>query len=494
MLHGGNMKRYVLALMAMLCIAAIPLAAQATPFPGLTRYTLDNGLEVFILENHAVPLARIQITFRCGAITQTPETAGLFHLYEHLLFKGNSKYKTETEFSAAMTDLGVSEWNGGTSTEYVTYYFTVPSSKLDAGIEFWSWAIREPLFDPEELAIEKDVVVNEINAELGDPDHIYNAAMNKYMFSKFPWRRDVGGFEKAIRSATPAVMRTIQNTYYIPNNAAIFISGDVNPKTVLEMVKKWFGTWKKGADPWKKPLPPHPTPAVTKPLYLVIPDDSLPQGIAYMQISYRGPDVLADPAATYAADVWGYLVDNHDGAFKNTINDKVPGLYNKDYINAYYYTQRDGGQIFFSTYFFVNQNLPMAERALKYFKPVVIDEVVKSIVSNPNYFARKEYDTVKAIMEDHDLISLENPEGFMSTLSFWWSVASTDYYFGYVPNMKKVTQKEIAAFLTKYVLNNTEIIVIRANPDDVAAEKKSLADAGFITITEENAFWWRDAK
>ncbi len=136
----------------------------------------------------------------------------------------------------------------------------------------------------------------------------------------------------------------------------------------------------------------------------------------------------------------------------------------------------------------------MAERALKYFKPVVIDEVVKSIVSNPNYFARKEYDTVKAIMEDHDLISLENPEGFMSTLSFWWSVASTDYYFGYVPNMKKVTQKEIAAFLTKYVLNNTEIIVIRANPDDVAAEKKSLADAGFITITEENAFWWRDAK
>ncbi|HRU18639.1 MAG TPA: insulinase family protein, partial [Bacteroidia bacterium] len=172
------MKRYVLALMAMLCIAAIPLAAQATPFPGLTRYTLDNGLEVFILENHAVPLARIQITFRCGAITQTPETAGLFHLYEHLLFKGNSKYKTETEFSAAMTDLGVSEWNGGTSTEYVTYYFTVPSSKLDAGIEFWSWAIREPLFDPEELAIEKDVVVNEINAELGDPDHIYNAAMD----------------------------------------------------------------------------------------------------------------------------------------------------------------------------------------------------------------------------------------------------------------------------------------------------------------------------
>ena len=110
------MKRLIAIAAALLIAIAVPAFSEGTPIPGLHRYRLDNGLELFVLENHAVPLTRVQITFRCGSITQAPETAGLFHLYEHMLFKGNSKYRTETEFSAAMTDLGVAEWNGGTSS------------------------------------------------------------------------------------------------------------------------------------------------------------------------------------------------------------------------------------------------------------------------------------------------------------------------------------------------------------------------------------------
>ena len=80
-----------------------PVFAESTPVPGLSFFKLDNGLELFVLENHAVPLTRIQVTFRCGALTQTPETCGIFHLYEHMLFKGNKKYQTETQFAAAMS-------------------------------------------------------------------------------------------------------------------------------------------------------------------------------------------------------------------------------------------------------------------------------------------------------------------------------------------------------------------------------------------------------
>ncbi len=494
------MKRTTLAALLAIALIAAPLLsatrlhAEGTPIKGLSRFRLDNGLELFVLENHTVPLARIQITFRCGAITQTPETAGLFHLYEHMLFKGNSKYKTETEFASAMTELGVAEWNGGTSTEYVDYYFTVPSNKVNEGLEFWSHAVREPLFSAEELLLEKDVVVNEINGGMGDPDHIYQAALTKTMFSKYPWRRDVGGYEKTIRSATADMLKTLQGNYYIPNNAAIFVGGDVKPQEVYKLVNDWYGNWKKGADPWVKPLPAHDTPAVSKPAYLVMPDESLPQGIAYLLLTYRGPDVIATPAPTYAADVWGFLLDNPDGRFKNAIMEKVPGLYNKDYIGASYYTQRDGGQIFFSTYFFTDPELPIAQRAIVQFKDAVVGGELTAMIEDAAYFSAEEFDMVKVKLEDQQLIGLETAEKFIESLSFWWASASTDYYFNYIANMKKVEQKDIAGFLRKYVMENKEVIVVRVNPADYEAEKTSLETAGFITVTPENAFWWEARK
>lgn len=485
------MKRS-LVLVAALAIASFALVfADGTPIQGLHRYRLDNGLELFVLENHTVPLTRVQITFRCGSITQKPETAGLFHLYEHMLFKGNSRYRTETEFSAAMTDLGVAEWNGGTSTEYVTYYFTVPSAKTEAGLEFWSYAMREPLFDPAELAIEQGVVSNEINGYLSDPDRVYSAAMDKALFSKYPWRRDIGGNEAVVRSATVDTLRAIQSTYYLPNNAALFVGGDVDPEQVYAMARQWFGGWKAGADPWKTPPPAHPTPGVQQPVYLVYPDESLPDGIAYIETRYRGPDVVIEPKPTYAADVWGYLIQKPDGAFKTAVFDQVPGLYDKDYLGGYYYTQRDGGQVSFYTYCYVDKDKPLATRAQTAFRDAITGQIAK-MASDASYFSDAEFGVVKQKLEDEQILNLETPEKFIETLSFWWSVASTDYFFNYVPNMKRVARSDVAAFLGKFVLSNVPVVAVRVNPADYKAEADAFAQAGFSTVTADTAFWWKD--
>ena len=184
-------------LMVFCCLLALVsvfnVAAQAREATGLQTFVLDNGLEVFVLENHTVPLARIQVTFRTGAISQSPETAGLFHLYEHMLFKGNRAYPNQTALQAAMKDLGVADWNGGTSQESVSYFFTVPSDRADRGIEFWADAVQFPLLDPAELQTEKDVVVSEIRAGFSDPGNVYGSAVRKSLFWKFPWRKDVAG-------------------------------------------------------------------------------------------------------------------------------------------------------------------------------------------------------------------------------------------------------------------------------------------------------------
>lgn len=487
------MKRSLAIALALALAAASGVLAEGTPIPGLHRFVLDNGLELFVLENHAVPLARIQITFRCGSIAQSADTAGLFHLYEHMLFKGNAKYPTETEFAAAMTDLGVAEWNGGTATEYVTYYFTVPSDKTEAGLEFWSHAVREPLLAQDELKIEQDVVSNEINGYLSDPDRVYAAAMDKALFESYPWRRDVGGSEAIIKAATVESLKAIQNRYYIPNNAALFVGGDVDPELVRKAVGKIYGDWKKGPAPWASPPPPHPAPK-GKPKLLAYPDDSLPEGIAYIELRFRGPDVVSEPKPTFAADVWGYLLQSPSGRFKTKVFEKVPALYEKDYIGAYYYTQRDGGQISFYTYCFVDPALPLADRAAKAFRDATVAGESASMGSEPAYFSDDEFQIVKRKLEDERILSLETPEKFIETLSFWWAVASTDYFFNYVPEMRKVERKDIASFLSRYVLTAAPVIALRVNPTDFKAEAESLSKAGFVTVDADAAFWWRGKK
>ena len=110
------MKTRLTLAILVVAVAFASLEAEQSPIQGLQSWRLKNGLEVFAFRNANVPLARVQITFRCGSIAQSAETAGLFHLYEHLLFKGNSRYPDQASFKAALNALGVAEWNGGTST------------------------------------------------------------------------------------------------------------------------------------------------------------------------------------------------------------------------------------------------------------------------------------------------------------------------------------------------------------------------------------------
>ena len=133
---------------------------------GIYYRKLKNGLEVFILENHATPLATIELAFRAGSDYQTAKTDGIFHLYEHMLFKGNCKYPNVMAIKDALTDLGIADYNGSTSDEFVNYYFTLPSSALEKGLEFWAAAVQSPNFDIGELENEKKVVISEISSIL----------------------------------------------------------------------------------------------------------------------------------------------------------------------------------------------------------------------------------------------------------------------------------------------------------------------------------------
>ena len=104
-----------------------------------------NGLEIVVIENYETPLVYIELAFKAGGNYQTSENEGLFHLYEHMLFKGNSLYKNSAQIKDAISKLGVSNWNGTTSSDYINYFFQIPASSFEKGVEFWANAVISPL-------------------------------------------------------------------------------------------------------------------------------------------------------------------------------------------------------------------------------------------------------------------------------------------------------------------------------------------------------------
>ncbi|MBP5753324.1 MAG: insulinase family protein, partial [Treponema sp.] len=232
-----------MALFLGLIFAVSGLFAKTTPVENLHQYTLDNGLTLFVAENHSVPLTYIEIAVKSGAVDQTPENTGLFHLYEHMMFKGNDLYPNAASIQNALSEMGVASWNGTTGKVYVNYFITVPSSQTEKGLAFWNAAIRTPLMDPKEFENEKKVVISEISGYAVNPGNIYQNYLSNTMFPETAYRNDPAGAVSTVQNATVAQLRDIQRKFYIPSNAALFVGGDVDPEKTYQLVKAIYGTW-----------------------------------------------------------------------------------------------------------------------------------------------------------------------------------------------------------------------------------------------------------
>lgn len=269
-------------------------------------YTLENGLSLFVSENHTVPLTYIEIAIRAGAITQDKNNAGIFHLYEHMMFKANSRFDNSAKVQKALSDMGTASWNGTTGIECVNYFFTIPNTQLENGLEFWNAAIREPFIDDTELEIEKKVVISEIQGNESNPDRYTGAFVNRHLFPNAPWQLDPSGSVENIQNATVEMLRDIQQKYYIPSNAALFIAGDVEHQNVYELVKRIYGSWKKNdveISQIENVIAKQTKVPFEKPYFCVIPYDKISEQFSQVNILYRGPDSDFDEQDTYPADL-----------------------------------------------------------------------------------------------------------------------------------------------------------------------------------------------
>ena len=475
-----------------LCGAVFVLPAQKTSVPSLFKYKLENGLELFVMENDSAPLVYIEIAVKAGAVTQTPENAGLFHLYEHMMFKGNAKYANQKEAYAALNKMGVSEWNGTTSIDRVNYFFTVPSGLLKDGLEYWSYAIRTPLLDEKELENEKSVVLSEIEGGMSEPGRIFGAGVFKNLFFECPWKTDTSGDPKIIKNATAESLKKIQEEYYVPANTALFVGGDVKHGEVYSLVKEIYGDWQNGknAQTGKKIETSSKAPfSATKKLVFADPQNS--KGISRLVFYLRGPDAQSDENDTYAADVWSYLLSNPSGNFiSKAIQNKELNIPDADYIGGSYSTMRASGIISFSAAFMNDEKISPQKRAqliLDYWNTQAVDDMLKSGTG----YDEKDIKSVKGRLEDSRTYSMETASLFLRGFSSEWASSGADYALSYDENILKVENKDVRSFVEKYIKDKKGLAVLFVNPEYYRENKKEFEKDGWQELNAENARWWK---
>jgi zinc protease len=477
------MKRTIIALLCSL-VLLLSLPAEETGYQGLSRYKLPNGTELFVYKDSAVPIARVEVCFRAGAAAQDQDSAGLFHLYEHLALGDGAATK------AALAGIGASEWNGGTEIDRVDYWLTIPSDKVEGGLRFWAERLRPAAFGEAELAAAKDVVAAELKARGADPETIFEAALDRRLFPKYTWRVDPAGSEKSVRAASPSALEKLRDTWFVPNNMAIIVAGDVDPEAARAFAESAFAGWKAAADPWAKAPPAHARPGVTRPTWMVESDPSLPEGIARVELRYRGPDLGADPQSGYAAELWTALLSDPQGRFAAAVRKNVPQLYGSSPLSAFFLGRRDSSVFGVSAYMSIAQGLSTVDR-VRDFKENVRGYEITSMRSNPNYFSADSYAAAKARLEAERRIALESPEGLSSALAEDWASASAEHFLKRPAALAKLGADDIVAFVDGYVLRNLEVISIRMSPADYDREKKSFSGSGFDLANADNSFWWQ---
>jgi len=435
-----------IAIALMLALAPSVGAAQRAELGKIIeRKVLSNGLEVIVVVNHGVPLATVEVDVKNGSFTQSPEYAGLAHMYEHMFFRSNSRYSEPESFVGRAGDLGA-VFNGTTAEERVNYYLTVPADSVDAGVRFLSAALLAPLFRQDELERERQVVIGEYDRNESSPFFQLNKGMDKLLYPGNFSRKNVIGDRQVILTTTPEKMRTIQRKYYVPNNSALIVSGDVNPQRVFATAERELGGWKRSADPFV--ADPVPTiPALTKNEGVIV---EAGVGAVTVFVQWQGPSVGADPKSTYAADVFSDVLNDPGSNFQQRLVDS--GLWQSMGVN--YYTLNHVGPITISGQT-SPQNLRKALAALE-------SEIRK--FNDAAYFDAGELEAVKAHRAVTSAFDREKASGFAHTLGFWWSVASLEYYMGYVDNMAQQTTAELRSYATKYIVGKPHITGVLIDP------------------------------
>ena len=285
------MKNKLFATLVVLLAATASIFAQTINHGhGLQEYKLDNGLTVFLWEDKDATDVHGRVVCRAGAVDEPSDYSGLAHYLEHMLFKGTDKigaidwekekplyeqiiklydefnaetdenkrlelikkinevsleaaqYGATDDFSNLTESYGGDNLNAFTSYDLTAYFNTFPAGALEKWLEINSERLLNPVFRSFQAELEN--VYEEFNMYQDDLGTHQRTFLFGNIYKGTPYERDVIGFQHHLKNPSLSKLIEFFQTWYVPNNMAICLSGDFNPDEMVAIIEKHFGGMK----------------------------------------------------------------------------------------------------------------------------------------------------------------------------------------------------------------------------------------------------------
>lgn len=486
--------------------------------PTKTRfYTLKNGLTVILSQNNKEPNITYKMAVRAGSNTDPRTNTGLAHYLEHLLFKGTDKFGTlnyakekplldkiealyETynkttdpakrkeiykeidktsgeasnysianEYDKMMKSIGSNSTNAHTSVEETVYEEDLPSNAIDKFLAVQAERFRSPVFRI--FHTELEAVYEEKNIGM---DNDGRKMYEKMLYALFPTHNygqqtTIGTIEH-LKNPSLIEIRKYYNKYYVPNNMALIMSGDINYDDLIKKIDKDFAFMA------PKPLSLY-NPAPEKPLTQVQTVDIYGPSAENLYVAYRG--FAQNTHQSLLLDLIGSILANGKAGLMDININKQQKMLR---ASAGYNSMKDYGIFILSGSPKAGQSLEEAQKLLleqvELLKKGEFDEsLIKATVSNIKLAELQSFD-------NNDVRADFAMNAFIQNRGAEWdkTLASTDA-------MAKVTKKEIVDFANKFFINNyVSILKHKGEDKSIVKVEKPAITAVKTNVNEVSPF------
>lgn len=238
---------------ALFVLWALPTHAEGLK---ATSFTLDNGLEVRVVEYHRAPVVTHMIWLRAGAADEPKGVSGVAHYLEHMMFKG-TKTVPDGEYTKRIERLG-GEHNAFTGADFTAYYVTIAKEHLPVVMALE--ADRMQHLAPQGFASEREVIIEERRSRIDNqPQAILAEKMGARLFAGHPYGIPIIGWKEEMAKLSKEDVMRYYRTHYHPSAAVLVLVGDIDPQVARTLAEKHYASWPKGDAPtrqWPAFTPP----------------------------------------------------------------------------------------------------------------------------------------------------------------------------------------------------------------------------------------------
>ena len=260
-----------------------PAPPRSVQFPKPIEKTLPNGLRVIVIDRPGTPLVTAQLLIKKGGEVDPPELAGLGNMVADLITKGTEK-RTATEIAEAIEALGGSLYSSA-RWDSTRVGVDVMSSKAAPAVDILADVVRHPTFKDEEVERLRQQTLDDLTVELGQPGSIARYVAARIVFGDAPYGHPLAGTPESIARIKREDFVKYQGRWYRPDNAILVLGGDIRAAAGFGLAQKYFGDWKKPAEPLPA-LPPSKPVTSVEPRVVVI--DKADAGQAAVMVARAG--------------------------------------------------------------------------------------------------------------------------------------------------------------------------------------------------------------